>query len=148
MNISLPTVQFGTDISECDREPIHIPGSIQPHGLLLIITAADQRVVAGAGRLETVFGEDWLGQTVTALLGEGASQLLGDSVRPVCVFSEVATAGWEGAAHRDGRDRRTARHRHSGRRFSARHPAAALGQPAREKRSGGIAISGQGRMTV
>lgn len=102
MNISLPTVQFGTDISECDREPIHIPGSIQPHGLLLIVTAADQRVVAGAGRLETVFGEDWLGQTVTALLGEGASQLLGDSVRPVCVFSEVATAGWEGAAHRDG----------------------------------------------
>jgi light-regulated signal transduction histidine kinase (bacteriophytochrome) len=24
------------DLSECDREPIHVPGSIQPHGVLLV----------------------------------------------------------------------------------------------------------------
>ncbi len=29
--LTVPTV----DLSNCDREPIHIPGSIQPHGCLL-----------------------------------------------------------------------------------------------------------------
>lgn len=24
-------------LTECDREPIHIPGSIQPHGALLVL---------------------------------------------------------------------------------------------------------------
>jgi len=27
----------GVDLTSCDREPIHIPGSIQPHGLLLVL---------------------------------------------------------------------------------------------------------------
>ena len=31
MSAALPPV----DLSNCDREPIHIPGSIQPHGALL-----------------------------------------------------------------------------------------------------------------
>ena len=26
------------DLTNCDREPIHIPGSIQPHGVLLVMT--------------------------------------------------------------------------------------------------------------
>jgi chemotaxis family two-component system sensor kinase Cph1 len=102
MSISLPAVQFGTDITECDREPIHIPGSIQPHGLLLIVSADDQRVIGGAGRrLEPTFGGDWLGQTVTALLGAEASVLLANAVRPVCVLSRIDAAGWDGTAHRD-----------------------------------------------
>jgi len=25
------------DLTNCDREPIHIPGSIQPHGAMLVI---------------------------------------------------------------------------------------------------------------
>ncbi|MGN6725364.1 MAG: hypothetical protein ACTHLZ_05570, partial [Tepidisphaeraceae bacterium] len=25
------------DLTNCDREPIHIPGSIQPHGALLVL---------------------------------------------------------------------------------------------------------------
>ena len=25
------------DLSNCDREPIHVPGSIQPHGALLVL---------------------------------------------------------------------------------------------------------------
>ena len=32
-----PAVKFGeADLTTCDREPIHIPGSIQPHGVLLV----------------------------------------------------------------------------------------------------------------
>lgn len=30
-------MDFKTDLSNCDREPIHIPGKIQPHGVLLAI---------------------------------------------------------------------------------------------------------------
>ena len=26
------------DLSTCDREPIHMPGSIQPHGFLLTLS--------------------------------------------------------------------------------------------------------------
>jgi hypothetical protein len=25
------------DLTNCEREPIHIPGSIQPHGVLLVL---------------------------------------------------------------------------------------------------------------
>ena len=26
------------DLTNCDREPIHIPGAIQPHGILLVVS--------------------------------------------------------------------------------------------------------------
>ena len=35
----------GVDLSACAREPIHIPGSIQPHGVLFLLNAADQMVL-------------------------------------------------------------------------------------------------------
>jgi light-regulated signal transduction histidine kinase (bacteriophytochrome) len=101
MSISQATVQFGTDISECDREPIHIPGSIQPHGLLLIAEVDGQRILGGAGPLDQVFGEDWQGRTITSLLGETVARLLETTIRPVCVLSRVDAPGWEGTAHRE-----------------------------------------------
>jgi light-regulated signal transduction histidine kinase (bacteriophytochrome) len=61
----------GMDLTACDREPIHIPGSIQAHGLLLIADPATQRVVAGAGALEALFGDDWLGADIEQLLWRG-----------------------------------------------------------------------------
>ena len=30
------------DLTACDREPIHIPGAIQPHGLMLVVDVASQ----------------------------------------------------------------------------------------------------------
>ncbi|MBB4619580.1 histidine kinase dimerization/phosphoacceptor domain -containing protein [Sphingomonas abaci] len=60
----------GADLSACDREPIHIPGSIQPHGLLLVAEAASGLVVAGAGPLEAVLAADWLGRSLADLLGQ------------------------------------------------------------------------------
>ncbi|MFO1064897.1 MAG: GAF domain-containing protein [Pirellulales bacterium] len=33
------------DLSNCEREPIHIPGFVQPHGILLAVNPADMRVV-------------------------------------------------------------------------------------------------------
>jgi hypothetical protein len=32
---------FLARVNSCDREPIHIPGSIQPHGLMLVAGCSD-----------------------------------------------------------------------------------------------------------
>ncbi|MDE0879131.1 MAG: GAF domain-containing protein [Sphingomonas bacterium] len=66
--LELPGSAADHDTTACDREPIHIPGSIQAHGLLLIADRATHRVVAGAGDLEAVFGDDWLGADIGRLL--------------------------------------------------------------------------------
>lgn len=60
---------FDSDSTACDREPIHIPGSIQPHGLLLIADEKTRRVTAGAGDLESRLAPRWLGETLDELLG-------------------------------------------------------------------------------
>ena len=39
------------DITSCDREPIHIPGFIQPHGVLLVLEPASLRTVGEAGEV-------------------------------------------------------------------------------------------------
>ncbi|KAB8334122.1 GAF domain-containing protein [Scytonema tolypothrichoides VB-61278] len=33
------------DLSNCDKEPIHLPGSIQPHGLLFVLTEPELRII-------------------------------------------------------------------------------------------------------
>lgn len=58
------------DISACAREPIHIPGAIQPHGLLLVADAVSYEIVGGAGRIESRLDPDWLGRSLGDLLGQ------------------------------------------------------------------------------
>ena len=60
----------GPDVSACDREPIHRPGSIQPHGLVLVADAFTFKVIAGAGDIETLLAPDWLGADLNDLLGQ------------------------------------------------------------------------------
>ncbi len=62
-----------SDTTDCDREPIHIPGSIQPHGVLLAVDPASLKVVQIAGdtkRLLDLDPEDLLGHGVEALVTE------------------------------------------------------------------------------
>jgi light-regulated signal transduction histidine kinase (bacteriophytochrome) len=62
-----PTV----DLTACDREPIHIPGAIQPHGMMLVAEASTMRVTHGAGDIEGRLGAaEWIGGPLAALLGE------------------------------------------------------------------------------
>lgn len=62
------------DLSSCDREPIHIPGSIQPHGLLLVVDNSDGTVVQVAGDVEGRLGvTDWQGARLDKLLGADAA---------------------------------------------------------------------------
>ena len=58
------------DLTSCDREPIHIPGAIQPHGILLVLDAATGRLAHGAGDVAGALGRmDWLGAEGAEILG-------------------------------------------------------------------------------
>ena len=69
----------------CEREAIHIPGSIQPHGALLVLDAADLRVVQVSENVEAflaVTPEEVLGQSLGDLLGEEEAQALASALPP------------------------------------------------------------------
>ncbi|GAA0869709.1 HWE histidine kinase domain-containing protein [Brevundimonas basaltis] len=77
-------------LSDCDREPIHTPEAIQPHGLLLVLDG-DLKVIREAGRLGPITGkETWLGVAITSLLGDAVAERL----------AAVAGAAGEGLAGR------------------------------------------------
>ena len=49
---------FGADITNCDREPIHIPGSVQPHGALLAVDPQDLQIIQAGGDTPRIFGAE------------------------------------------------------------------------------------------
>lgn len=62
------------DVSACERELIHIPGSIQPHGLLFVL-ADDHSVVQASENVASV-----LGRPVSGVLNRPLADALGDAV--------------------------------------------------------------------
>ena len=58
------------DLTLCDREPIHIPGSIQPHGVMLVVDQARMTVTHGAGDVESWLGGHWQNASLVSLLGD------------------------------------------------------------------------------
>ncbi len=65
------------DLSSCDREPIHIPGSIQPHGFLLALGPEGRVAVASttASHFLAISPEKLLGATLPVLFGPHAAKL-------------------------------------------------------------------------
>ncbi|MEE1610739.1 ATP-binding protein [Microvirga sp. CF3016] len=59
------------DLTACEREPIHIPGSIQPHGLLLAVRMSDRTVAYASANVAEIFGLD-----PTDVLGRPFAQVL------------------------------------------------------------------------
>jgi two-component system, chemotaxis family, sensor kinase Cph1 len=73
--------EFGStiDLSNCDREPIHIPGSVQPHGVLLVVEPETTRILQVAGDTQSTLGRDIdaiLGECVTDVVGGYAASLI------------------------------------------------------------------------
>ena len=58
------------DVTNCDREPIHIPGAILPHGVMLVLDANTLEVLQAAGDTSRLLGvplEKLLGQSAAVL---------------------------------------------------------------------------------
>jgi len=72
------TPAFGqADLSNCEREQIHLAGSIQPHGALLVVEEPGQVVVQASGNAPAFLGLEAgaLGRPLGALEGDLASRL-------------------------------------------------------------------------
>lgn len=67
------------DLTECDKEPIHIPGSIQPHGILLVLQEADLNILQVSENLSTILQQPLnqiLNQSLVSILGEEETESL------------------------------------------------------------------------
>ena len=62
----------GSELATCDREPIHVPGMIQPHGVLLAFEPTGLKVVHASANTE-----GWLGRSVSSLIGQPIEAVLG-----------------------------------------------------------------------
>ncbi len=58
------------DLSNCDREPIHIPGSILPHGAMLVVDPSTWKIEQIAGDCQTL-----LGASLDSLVGASLQDL-------------------------------------------------------------------------
>ena len=59
------------NLTNCDREQIHIPGSIQPHGVLLVLQEPEFKIIQVSSNTET-----WLNINPENLLQQNISSLL------------------------------------------------------------------------
>jgi len=91
------------DLTSCDLEPIHIPGSIQPHGIMLISDPRSGQVVGCAGELADP--SEILGRTLEELVGIDC-QVVQDSLpgTGIQVLGELvfANSSWDAVAYASG----------------------------------------------
>jgi two-component system, chemotaxis family, sensor kinase Cph1 len=105
---------FGqADLSNCERELIHLAGSIQPHGVLLVVDASDFAVTQASANCGAVLGVDFddllkskvdvLGPALAGQLRELAPSLQPEETRPLQVrLGRLGRHGgsFEGTVHR------------------------------------------------
>ena len=90
-NNSLPVPKIA--LRSCDAEPIHIPGSIQPHGVLLLFEVGSEALVHWAGGVQRLLGtEPRTGLSAVELIGEPLSHLIGS--RQLRVGDEAVHIGY------------------------------------------------------
>ncbi|WP_295455608.1 diguanylate cyclase [uncultured Thiodictyon sp.] len=79
------------DLTVCDREPIHLPGSIQPYGCLLALSGERLRIVQATPTCRALLGMDVAGP-VGRELGETLGRGLEQSVREALARHRVMPA--------------------------------------------------------
>lgn len=68
------------DLASCEEEPIHIPGAIQPHGVLLAVDPGTLEVVVASANCEAETGvplAQAVGSPLSAFVGEEPAALIG-----------------------------------------------------------------------
>jgi light-regulated signal transduction histidine kinase (bacteriophytochrome) len=100
------------ELSACDREPIHVPGAIQPHGILLVTGPDGATIDHAAGDIEGQLGlPNWLGAPLSEVLGPSVADDVArggpNGARPAFFGQTVTKRGskFDVTAHRSG-DRR------------------------------------------
>jgi two-component system, chemotaxis family, sensor kinase Cph1 len=87
MSDALTEPRFGeATLTDCDREPIHIPGSIQPHGCLIALAPGTLEIVHWAGDLRRIIGwseVDPIGKSLAELIGIDAARKI-EAARRFC----------------------------------------------------------------
>lgn len=66
------------DLKACEREPIHIPGYIQPHGFLLVVDKSSDRILQSAGITKSLItpSEGLVGNTLQRVIGISLTDLI------------------------------------------------------------------------
>ena len=93
----LPMAFGAADLTNCDREQIHLPGSVQPHGVLLAVEPAGLSIVQAGGNTIELLGVDpaallgqplnrWLSLEQTNELRQTLSSI-GATTRPILAFT-------------------------------------------------------------
>jgi two-component system, chemotaxis family, sensor kinase Cph1 len=105
---------FGqADMTNCERELIQFAGSIQPHGMLLVLQAPQWRIVQASRTAALLLDRplDWLLlKDLSQLDGELAAQIrllaAGSALQePQPLRCRIGGADFEGAVHRVGEER-------------------------------------------
>jgi len=95
MTASAPTQD---QLDGCDREPIHIPGAVQPHGVLLVLDRDTLEIRHAAGDVARLLAvETWLGCSVGAVLDDHLAR------RIATLTASSATGGFVGTLRDRGR---------------------------------------------
>ncbi|WP_016952331.1 response regulator [Anabaena sp. PCC 7108] len=71
------------DTTDCDQEPIHISGHIQPHGILLTLQIPNLKILQASENTNHFFGisaESLLGQDLSCLLSQQQFQTIANSL--------------------------------------------------------------------
>jgi diguanylate cyclase (GGDEF)-like protein len=71
------------DLASCEREPIHTPGAIQPHGAVLAALAEGLLVTHASANLGTILGHPAgaaLGRPLAEVIGDAACRVLLDAM--------------------------------------------------------------------
>ncbi len=84
----LSETQLKQALDGCSAEPIHIPGSIQPYGVLFVVDPKDHTVLQASDNLET-----WVGVKTSDALGKPLADVIGadqaEIVRHIVVKREL-----------------------------------------------------------
>jgi chemotaxis family two-component system sensor kinase Cph1 len=105
--VSAPLLDLA-DLAACDREPIHIPGAVQPHGVLLAL-APDGTVVAASDNLAARCGiaaDAIVGRPIASWLSAATiAAITGAGREPVAIETPAADGparSWDAVVHRTG----------------------------------------------
>ncbi len=102
------------DLNNCDREPIHIPNLIQPHGVLLAVSAENYQILQVSLNTTVMLGiepQKLLGKPLTDLLGEkqvaAVKRCLAEEFDhinplPIELIGDRSTLKFDGIVHRSG----------------------------------------------